>query len=633
MERRSFLKTSAAALAAGAFPWQHATGAHRRPNILWLSCEDISPHLGAYGDSHVQTPVLDRFATEGARFDHAFSVSGVCAPSRSCLISGIYPVSLGTHNMRSHRDLPPGVLPFPHYLREAGYYCTNNVKTDYNFAAPDSTWDESSREAHWRNRPSPEQPFFAVMNYTGTHEYQVGRDFEEDDPGRPQRRHDPAALDLPPYFPDTPLVRKHWARYYDLISELDNWIGHMLQELEEDGLAEDTAVFFFSDHGVGTPRAKRWLYDSGIHVPLLVRWPGMLEPGTVRPDPVSFVDFASTVLSIAGAEQPAHLQGRPFLGADKAPPREHIFAARDRMDERYDLIRAVRDTRYKYIRNYLPQRAYDQHLNYPEQWAIMREMRRVHAEGGLDAVQSQFFRQQKPLEELFDTEADPHEVNNLADAPEHQQTLARMRPVLESWMREVEDLGFVPEMELASWLQDRGAGAEAPTYALPESAAIGAAAFGHPLAHWLEELNQREPLRRLHAIRCIGLCGAASLPLLREALRDPAAGVVFWAAQGLVELAADDADSIQALRTALDRPEQTARLAAANALLALGETDTALPPLIAAASEHENEYARLFAVEALETEAHRDEVRAALEKAAESDAQYATRIAEYTLGG
>ena len=357
--RRQFIRATGLAAAGGVFakPPAWAQGA-KRPNILWISCEDTSPDLGCYGDEYATTPNLDRFATEGARYTRCFSISGVCAPSRSSIITGMYQTTIGTMHMRTRAVPSPEVKCFTEYLRAAGYYCTNNSKTDYQFEPPFTAWDESSTKAHWRNR-AKDQPFFAVMNLTVSHESSIrmpeSRRRRGGDRVPPEMRHDPGKAKVPPYYPDTPVTRRDWATYYDTVTAMDMQVADILKELEDDGLADDTIVFFWGDHGRGLPRAKRWIYDSGIHVPLIVRWPGRIEPGSVVEDLVSFVDFGPPVLSLAAVDVPSHMQGQPFLGDQKAAPREYIYASRDRMDEAYDLIRAVRDKRYKYIRNYMPE--------------------------------------------------------------------------------------------------------------------------------------------------------------------------------------------------------------------------------------------------------------------------------------
>ncbi len=431
-----------------------------RPNILWITCEDISPDLGCYGDTYARTPNLDELARQGVRFTRAFSVSGVCAPSRSALITGMYPTTIGTHHMRCKAVPPPYVKCFTEYLRAAGYYCTNNVKTDYQFDAPVTAWDACSRQAHWRNRARG-QPFFSVFNLTVTHESRIRAPDKQfatmTAKLKPGQRHDPAKAVLPPYYPGTPIVRNDWARYYDLITAMDLQVADLLKQLADDGLADSTIVFFYSDHGRGLPRAKRWVYDSGTHVPLIIRWPDGKGAGTVCDDLVSFIDFGPTVLSLARVEVPSYMQGRAFLGPQAArEPHQYVFAARDRMDETYDIIRAVRDKRYKYIRNFKPGRPYAQYIDYMEKMPTMQEMRRLNKERKLVGPQKLFFLPEKPEEELYDLTADPHEVNNLAYSPVHQDVLKRMRTVLEKWMKETDDLGLISEDDLNERMRPGG---------------------------------------------------------------------------------------------------------------------------------------------------------------------------------
>ncbi len=428
----------------------------RRPNFLWITLEDTSPRFGCYGDPVARTPHIDRLAAEGRRYTHAFATAGVCAPSRASVITGMYQIAIGTHHMRTthtnrhtpemptpyHVVPPPYVKAFPEYLRAAGYYCTNNVKTDYQFAPPLTAWDECSTEAHWRHREHPDQPFFAVFNFTVTHESgmwpQEGRLLQTD----------PAAVSLPPYLPDTPKTRAALAQHYDNLALADQRVGELLRQLEEDGLADRTIVFLWSDHGEGLPRAKRWLYDAGIRVPLIVRWPGQLEPGSVCDDLVSLIDLGPTVLSLAGLEVPAHLQGQPFLGPH-ARRREYVYAARDRHDEAYDMVRAVRDRRFKYIRNYHPEKPYLLWIPYSFRHPIAQEMWRLYAEGGLEeGPQQLMFRPHRPVEELYDCASDPYEIRNLAADPAYREVLLRLRGELDRWRREVGDLGEIPEEQM-----------------------------------------------------------------------------------------------------------------------------------------------------------------------------------------
>jgi len=462
--RRRFLQmvSGAAAATTLGLPGVALSRSRRqdRPNFLWISTEDISPDLRCYGDAYAVTPNLDRLAAEGVRYENVFSHAGVCAPTRSGIITGMYPTTLGTCPMRCKGVPPAYVKCFPEYLRALGYYCTNQSKTDYQFDPPLTAWDECSGRAHWRNRPDG-APFFAIINFTSTHESKI-RDRSKKMKEKlatlgPDERHDPAKAVLPPYYPDTPKVREDWAQYYDLITLMDKQAKAVLDQLEEDGLAEDTIVWFWGDHGRGLPRAKRWIYDSGLRIPLIVRvpkkWrslampsrPDAVAPGTVNDDLIAFIDFAPTMLSLAGVEIPEHIQGRAFLGGQKAKPRDYIYAARDRMDEAYDLIRAVRDKRFKYIRNYMAYLSRGQDINYMNQMPTMQEMRRLHAEGKLEGPEKQYFEPTKPIEELYDITVDPHEVNNLAGDPKYADVLERMRKVHAAWYEETGDIGLVPE--------------------------------------------------------------------------------------------------------------------------------------------------------------------------------------------
>ena len=466
MNRRRFMQVVAGSTAAMALPQiplnAAGTADPQRPNILWISTEDISPDLGCYGDSYAVTPNIDKLATRGVRYTNVYSHAGVCAPTRSGIITGMYPTTLGTQHMRCQGVPPAYVKCFSEYIRAEGYYCTNNSKTDYQFNPPASAWDESSGKAHWRNR-SKDQPFFAIFNFTTTHESQIRNRskamLKRLASLKPHERHNPDKAVLPPYYPDTPAVRQDWAQYYDIITLTDKMVADVLKQLEDDGLADNTIVWFWGDHGRGLPRGKRWIYDSGLKVPLIIhvpeKWrklampdnPDAVKPGTVNDDLVAFIDFAPTMLSLAGIKIPGHIQGKAFLGSQKAEPREYIFAARDRMDEAYDLIRAVRDKRYKYIRNYMWYVTRGQDIDYMNQMPTMQEMRRLNAEGKLEGPQKQYFEETKPVEELYDTATDPHEVKNLAGEPKYKDVLRRMRVIHAKWVRETGDMGLIPEPE------------------------------------------------------------------------------------------------------------------------------------------------------------------------------------------
>jgi arylsulfatase A-like enzyme len=428
----------------------------QRPNILWISTEDFSPHLGCYGDVTARTPNLDKLASEGTRFTNVFTTAGISAPTRAGIITGMYQTSIGCMHMRtiSYRRsvdnpveftaVPPHyVKAFPEYLRAAGYYCTNNSKTDYQFAkdpVPESIWDDCSKTAHYKDRPDKNQPFFAVFNYTGTHE---SRNWDISDV-----KTDPSKVTVPPYYPDTEIVRRNLAKMYDNTARLDSVVGVLLKELENEGLADNTIVFFWGDHGDGLPRAKRWLYDSGLNIPLIIRWPEKLKPGTVNNDLISSIDFGPTVLSLVGTKVPVHMQGQPFLGDQAAEPRNYVFAARDRVDASYDKIRSVRNKNYLYIRNFYPNEPYHIWVPYLNRMPIMREVMRLDAENKLNEHQKKWMTDTRPPEELYDVNADPFQLHNLADDPKLKEVLDEMRIQQKKWSIETGDMGHMNESEM-----------------------------------------------------------------------------------------------------------------------------------------------------------------------------------------
>jgi arylsulfatase A-like enzyme len=441
---------------------QPASAASPRPNIVWISNEDMSPHLGAYGDTLARTPVLDRLASQSIRYTHAFTTAPVCAPSRAAIITGMYQTAIGAQHMRTTEDrvpelpgpylaVPPFyVKAFPEYLRAAGYFTSNRAKTDYQFGVPFTIWDDIGSTAHWRNRPDSGQPFFSVFNLEVTHESQIF-------PSSPARKGKPLATDpskvlVPPYYPDTSAIREELARMYDNIADMDGQVGEILQQLDSDGLADNTIVFYWSDHGDGVPRSKRSLYDSGLRVPLMIRWPKMLRPtiapGSVSDQLVSMIDLAPTVLALAGVETPAHLQGRVLVGPKAAPAPEFVFAARDRMDIEYDMMRSARDGRFLYIRNFVPELPYAGHIIYRNQSDIMQEWLRLQAERALKGASALWMRTSRPAEELYDTSVDPHQIKDLAAEPAHRKTLERMRKVVSDWMARIDDQGLINEPEM-----------------------------------------------------------------------------------------------------------------------------------------------------------------------------------------
>ncbi|MGH9627282.1 MAG: sulfatase family protein [Bryobacteraceae bacterium] len=425
-------------------------------NILWLIGEDMGPQIGCYDYPLMRTPNLDRLAGEGAKFTRCFTTAPVCSPSRSAWNTGMYQTTIGAHHHRSHRKdgytLPDGVKLISRRLHAAGYFTANVTgiepglqgtgKTDFNFSA-----GEPFDGTHWNQRRK-DQPFFAQINFRETHK---GPAFPE--ARKQQYLVDPKKVPLPPYYPDHPVVRDEFANYLDAMNLLDKKIGRVLQLLNEEGLAENTVVFFFGDNGRCLIRGKQWLYDAGIHIPLMVRWPGVTEAGRVRDDLVSAIDITATSLAIAGVPLPEKLQGQVMLGPSAARPRDHIYAARDRCDMTVDRIRCIRNKQYKLIRNFMPERPYTQFNAYIEkQYPTLGVMKKLYAEGKLNETQSLFMQPKKPEYELYDVTTDPHEVNNLAGTVKHKYVMKDLNGRLGKWIEDTDDQGRFPEKEAAQQL-------------------------------------------------------------------------------------------------------------------------------------------------------------------------------------
>ncbi|MHA3770554.1 sulfatase family protein [Verrucomicrobiota bacterium sgz303538] len=432
-----------------------------KPNILWLIAEDFGPALGCYGQKEVSTPNLDRLAADGVRYTRAYTTAPVCSPSRSAMMTGMYQTTIGAHNHRAHRDdgyqLPEGVRILSEWMRDAGYFTANVVempagfgfkgtgKTDWNFTQPKNSFDSR----RWADLAS-HQPFFAQVNFQETH-----RTFHA------PAHADPAKVELPPYYPDHPVVRQDYAKYLDSATEMDHKVGLILQQLEKEGLADNTIVVFFGDNGEAHIRGKQFCYEEGLHVPLIIRWPKTVPipkhfaPGSVDERLIEAIDFAPTMLDIAGAAVPPKMQGRIFLGDKTAAPREYAFGARDRCDETVFRFRTVRDSKYRYIRNFTPERPFLQANNYKaKQYPLWTLLPKLNAEGKLTPAQAALCAPTMPAEELYDLESDPHEIRNLAAAPEHKATLERLRNVLENWITETNDQGR--EMEPEELVRNQG---------------------------------------------------------------------------------------------------------------------------------------------------------------------------------
>ncbi|MBN2450109.1 MAG: sulfatase-like hydrolase/transferase [Lentisphaeria bacterium] len=565
--------------------------AAERPNVLWLTCEDISPYLGCYGCGQARTPNLDRLAGQGIRYTRAYANAPVCAVARSTLLTGMYSSTIGTHQMRSKVQLPDAIPAYPKLFRQAGYYCTNNSKKDYNsnLERDPTLWDESSNKAHYRNRGDG-QPFFAVFNIGVTHESQLdGKRIaayiqKGQIPAAP--RVNPADIELPPYHPDLPDIRQDWARLHDLITLMDSMVGERLEELEREGLADDTIVFFYSDHGGQLSRAKRYIYNVGTQVPFIIRVPekwrrlAPTAPGSASDRLVSFVDFPKTVLSLAGIPIPDLMQGRVFLGPAAEPEPATVHFCRDRMGERYDFCRAVTDGRYTLIRNFMPHRprGRDSRYGYTVQanWGAWEQH---YEQGKCNAVQSQFYQPKPPIE-LFDTLNDPWHVNNLARNPEHRERLEHLQRDLEQWMIDTRDVGLIPEPLFYDLV-----GPDKPHRTLYEYAQ-----------------SDRYPVQRLLTIaQQVSLGDPGHLAMCLELLADDNPIARHWGAYGLFLLHPDTTEVRQALgHMAAHDPMPANRTMAAQGLGRCGDPETAFLTIRRETLEPTHGYRLLFALNAFQ---------------------------------
>ena len=547
-----------------------------QPSIIWITAEDMSPSLGCFGDKDAISPNIDRFARESVKFTNVFASAPVCSPSRSCLIQGTLPPSMGTQHMRSGFPLPSSFIGFPALLRKNGYHTTNNVKTDYNSGNYQQiikeSWDECSSSAHWRNRSDKKTPFFSVFNLMTSHQSRSMvwsyEKFKSDVQSKLAKHeiHDSSKVSLPPYYPDTPVTRRTMARFYDCVTAMDKEFGEILRQLKEDGLSENTIVFFFSDHGSGMPRHKRALLDTGMHVPLLVRFPEKWQhlapdkPGKETSRMVSFVDFAPSVLRITATPIPSHMQGQPVLEKNFQKKRKYVYGHRDRVDEVRDFARSVRDEKYLYIRNYMPHLGYNQPTAWPDIGEIRHEFYKLAKSGKMTPAQSHFAGPRRPIEELYDCESDPLNLSNLASSSNHQKVLKRMRNEHLRYALEIRDWGYIPEYE--AWESSKDS------------------------SGW--EVGKSKDVSWKKIIEAADLVGRAKETKFITNLKSQNDTIRYWATIGLGAFKKPlSNNSLSFLEIALNDSSPSVRIEAANALIRNGKPKPALS-ILKKELEHKN---------------------------------------------
>jgi len=519
-----------------------------RPNIIWLVAEDISPVLGCYGYPLAKTPNIDQIAANGLRFDKAYATAPICAPSRSCLMSGLYATSLGTQHLRCEIPFPDQLKTLPEYLSAAGYFTSNRNKTDYNFD-PEGRWEHwSGSYAPWRHRENEDQPFFSFINVGPSHEGSVNGDsrYLESIDGLPEENLvNPAEVEVPPYYPDNEQSREVWARYYNVLQALDKNVGVVLDSLAADGLTEETIIFFFGDHGFGLPRYKRWLYQTGLQVPLLVSVPEKFRdlipgtPGSSTDQLVSFVDFRATALNLAGVDIPETMEGQPFLGKSLPAAREYVFGARDRADDMYEMSRAALNDRYIYIRHYMPHLPYIQSgYIYSDVKFGFRTLRAAKIAGELNEEQQKLW-ETKPVEELYDLQADPQELNNIADNADYAGIKDQLKDQLEQWMVEHKDFGLLPEAEYML----RSQGSSPYQYA-----------------------RNGDQFNAGGILAAAEMVGTASQSDCTAKLADPDSGVRYWATMSLMQFETLEPPAVNALMGTLNDASPSVQINAAEAL-------------------------------------------------------------------
>lgn len=530
---------------------------YERPNILWITSEDNSPFLGCYGDTFATTPNLDKLATEGFLYTHAYANAPVCSPARNTIASGIYASSGGHSNMRSFYPRGKQVKYHMEAMKELGYYCTNNSKTDYNSNVDKEVWDECSKTAHFKNAPKG-QPWFSVFNTLVSHESQIHEQMPLS-----ELKHDLSTVPIAPYHPRTPDMERDWAQYYDRVQQMDDFVGDILKQLDESGQAENTIIIYYADHGGVLARSKRTVYETGTRVPFIVRipekfkkfWPAHKINSRVD-RLISFVDLFPTLLNLAGAKIPEQLQGSAFLGEDLSPSPKYAYMFRDRMDEWYDMSRAVRSDKYRYIHNYMPHRIYGLPIAYMFKAKSLQSWKEAYEKGECNEIQSKYWNA-KPSEELFDTENDPWEINNLASNPKYADVLAEMREASRNFVVKIKDTGFMPEDERTQRAKNQA------IYDYFQSDAV----------HMQEIVD---------AADLASLGKAENKAQMVEYLQSNESAVRYWGATGLLILGKQAKAEITALKKAINDSSVSVAIVAAEALYTLGEKEEAYKGFIRA---------------------------------------------------
>ena len=565
-----------------------------RPNIIWIVVEDASPHIGPYGETAINTPTLDQMAKDGIRFDQAFVTAPVCSPSRSAMVTGMYQMTIGAHNHRSQAATGKGMGPkayqpsyripvplIPELFRKAGYYVTNKTKTDYNFIPPDTLYHGEE----W-SQADPDQPIFAQFQLRG------GKN-------RKAPPHaDPASLTLPPYYPDHDEIRRDWAKYLDSWVQVDVEVKRILAALKKAGRLENSAIFFWTDHGISHLRGKQYLYEEGLRIPFIVQLPKKVKAGTVRTDIVEHIDIPAASLALANIPIPEHVQGRDIFSPTHSP-RTHVFAGRDRCDETVDIMRCIRDSRYKYIRNFMSHVSHAQPNQYKDGKRILKTIRKLHEQGKLNAPQARPFEPRRPPEELYDLKTDPHELKNLAADPTHKAQLEAMRSQLYQRMREERDMGLIPEPILEDLGRDAGNKRAAFTdtnRAEQTTRLINVITAGERqnTKTLLAATSHPDPSTRYWAAVWLGVNKTASAkPQLESMLSDKHAAVRIASAQALVKLGDDT--KITILVDHINDPNWLAGMFALRAIEELGDAAKPFKAKIVPAQQSPYEFSRRIA--------------------------------------